>query len=795
MAEQGDSEAAPVPDLCQPAALAGGAAPFAAPSVSAAHAAENESQACANNAEDAVAPATQTSLGPMASAVEDSIIEAENPAGDCHPLGKAADAAATVPAHEGPAAPTQAAGAVGSAAVQADQSATTDNVMGNIGTGTSDQSSAGRDDSKMSEGASAASTLPSDAASTLPSDAAGDHAVQAHAIVASENEGPAGDLLVRLAQAVKADTASSAVAEHTNCDDDLDHEQAAREFMADDGITVGAAEPPAPDTSLSTEPTAAVASVQSHCGDAVPSKSTSESVLGDVAAGSAPSQAQAESPLPAVTGTASASPPEHKTREAVNWVKEQETWFNSRMKPHDLVESKRCILHTQRNMLVQQLQELESLVRTYRERMHKCPISGRSTALEGKLEEVVKGLGLGQTGLVDLSADKVPMDKVVDLVKVARSKEDGRWLLQLLEGVEAKGTKPWLTPFVDAGGLGALAPWLCTDESLEKGAKITHPGMLSDSMLPQLMRLLSHIDFSQCKKGGARLVESLIMKKLQKRVADTGDEELRDLRLTLKKKVSLSLGLKDEDKKEDKKEKSREARKGLEESKKALDKAGAKPGADKRKGAGTEGAKVTGPNKKKSAPHVDLFGSMFGSKDKKRAAPGPPPSTMRTTSDQRVQLIDDADAADAEGITGKHGAARSSSSERATPALERTAAKADVSKVKHEQAAAEVRGRPAHAAAWAGGDGAMDTGRQAGASKPGAQAAGLGKRSLDAMQEAGAASTWPLPGAGGVDRPAPFLEKLPLLGEAKRPKTKKKRLSWADGQFSGKVRPFCESIR
>jgi hypothetical protein len=786
MAEQGDGDAALVPGLCQPAALAGDAAPIAAPSASAAHAAENESQACASNAEDAVAPATQTSLGPMASEVEDSIIGAENPAGGCHPLGKAANAAATVPADEGPAAPTQAAGAVGSAAVHADQSATMDNVKGSVGTGTSDQSSAGRDDSKMSEGAPAASTLPCDAAR--------DHAVQAQAVLASENEEPAGDLLVRLAQAVEADTASSAVAEHTNCEDDLDHEQAAREFMADDGITVGAAEPPAPNTSFSTEPAAAVASVQAHCGDAAPSKPKSESVWGDVAAGSAPSQAQAESPLPAVAGTASASPPEHKIREAVNWAKEQETWFDSRMKPHDLVESKRCILHAQRNTLVQQLQELESLVRTYRERMHKCPISGRSTALEGKLEEVVKALGLGQTGLVDLSAYKVPMDKVVDLVKVAKSKEDGHWLLQLLEGVEAKGTKPWLTQFVDAGGLGALAPWLCTDASLEKGAKVTHPGTLSDSMLPQLMRLLSHIDFSQCKKGSAWLVESFtesrIMQKLQKRVADTGDEELRDLRLQLKQKVRLSLGLKGEDKKEEKKEKSREAGKGLEDSKKALDKAAAKPGADKRKGAGTEGAKVTGLNKKNSAPHVDLFGSMFGSKDKKRAAPGPPPSTIRTTSDQRVQLIDDADAADAAGMIGKHGAARSSSSERATPALERTAAKADVSKVKHEQAAAGG-GRPAHA----GGDGAMDTGRDSGASKPGAHVAGLGKRSLDAMQEAGAASTRPLPWAGGVDRPAPFLEKLPLLGEAKRPKTKKKRLSWADGQFSGKVQPFCESIR
>ena len=82
-----------------------------------------------------------------------------------------------------------------------------------------------------------------------------------------------------------------------------------------------------------------------------------------------------------------------------------------------------------------------------------------------------------------------------------------------------------------------------------------------------------------------------------------------------------------------------------------------------------------------------------------------------------------------------------------------------------------------------------------------ASAGALGKRTLEAMREVelgGGASNSMASSAGpraaaargpGVDsdRPTPFLEKLPLLGGGKRPK--KKRLSWADGQSSGKVRP------
>lgn len=351
--------------------------------------------------------------------------------------------------------------------------------------------------------------------------------------------------------------------------------------------------------------------------------------------------------------------------DAANWAKDQEKWFHSRMNPHDLVESKRCILLAQRNALLQQLRELDSLVRNYREKMHKCPISGRSTGLEDKLEEVVKCLGLGHTGLVDLSAQKVPMDKVVDMVKLAKSEEDGRWLLQLLEGGKSSGPKTWLTPLVEAGGLEALAPWLCDDASLEreKSAQASHPGVLSDSMLPQLMRVLSHIDWSQPKKASQRLVDSQLMKKLQKRVSDTGEEGLRDQRQALKKKASLELKLKEEDKAERKKA----ASKGIQDSKSSKD----DKARDKRKAA--EGARATDPNKsgRTAAQDVDLFGSMFGSKDKKRTSTGGALSAMRTVAGERVQLIDDADGGAGAGKEGVAGVGRGGSRSHGTLAAGR----------------------------------------------------------------------------------------------------------------------------
>jgi hypothetical protein len=44
----------------------------------------------------------------------------------------------------------------------------------------------------------------------------------------------------------------------------------------------------------------------------------------------------------------------------------------------------------QREALEQQTQELEALVRSYKQRMGKCPISGRGVALEEELEALVQ---------------------------------------------------------------------------------------------------------------------------------------------------------------------------------------------------------------------------------------------------------------------------------------------------------------------------------------------------------------------------------------------------------------------
>ena len=59
------------------------------------------------------------------------------------------------------------------------------------------------------------------------------------------------------------------------------------------------------------------------------------------------------------------------------------------------------------------------------------------------------------------------MHRVVQMFKNAKTKEDGLWLLSLLEGSGAPGERgaetPWLTQFVDQDGLSAMGAWLCDD--------------------------------------------------------------------------------------------------------------------------------------------------------------------------------------------------------------------------------------------------------------------------------------------------------------------------------------------
>ena len=62
------------------------------------------------------------------------------------------------------------------------------------------------------------------------------------------------------------------------------------------------------------------------------------------------------------------------------------------------------------------------------------------------------------------------MHRVVRMFKNAKTKEDGLWLLSLLEGSGAPGEQgaetPWLTQFVDQDGLSAMGAWLCDDNCL-----------------------------------------------------------------------------------------------------------------------------------------------------------------------------------------------------------------------------------------------------------------------------------------------------------------------------------------
>jgi len=74
-----------------------------------------------------------------------------------------------------------------------------------------------------------------------------------------------------------------------------------------------------------------------------------------------------------------------------------------------------CMMH-QREALEQQTQELEALVRSYMQRMGKCPISGRGVALEEELEALVqvKDNNRHQTQIRAHAVDSVHLVKRLD---------------------------------------------------------------------------------------------------------------------------------------------------------------------------------------------------------------------------------------------------------------------------------------------------------------------------------------------------------------------------------------------
>lgn len=122
----------------------------------------------------------------------------------------------------------------------------------------------------------------------------------------------------------------------------------------------------------------------------------------------------------------------------------------------------------------------------------------------------------------------MPMERVVQMMKVAKTKDDALFLLNLLEGktkgvddcrqsstdaADRAGDRPWLLKFAESGGLGAVAAWVCDDDSIppppgasgsgSAGKKMKHPGVIKDSMLPRVMELLSSIDFAAVENAMA----------------------------------------------------------------------------------------------------------------------------------------------------------------------------------------------------------------------------------------------------------------------------------------------------
>ncbi len=130
------------------------------------------------------------------------------------------------------------------------------------------------------------------------------------------------------------------------------------------------------------------------------------------------------------------------------------------------------------------------------------------------------------------------------------------------------------------------------------------------------------------------------MIKLKARAKHSDNLELRTKvkELVEKVKAQLQVTRKPRDEKQqDEKKDGKDSKEKSKEEKREKDKKGAdstrndsklsgRGSLDKKKSEGPGGG--TAP--KKASEEPDLFGSMFGSKDKKKLPTGPPPSTMRT---------------------------------------------------------------------------------------------------------------------------------------------------------------------
>ena len=295
-----------------------------------------------------------------------------------------------------------------------------------------------------------------------------------------------------------------------------------------------------------------------------------------------------------------------------DWVQHRQKWFNTDVDPKQQQDNKRRILLYMRETLMQQFQDLEGLINSYRVAVRMCPISGRSAELEKLVQSRIQELkSVGPAGQVDLSISNISMDQLVTMFKAAQNEQDGAWLLALLEGDKKDTAKALLGSFVDKDGLTAVARWVCDNKALEEGAKINHPGVLQDSMLPRLMGILRHIDWGKRKNAASELSSSKIIVKLNKRCSATEyKSEFKALKQRVKEQISNQI--KPAERKDKQEDRTREKK----EDNKAKNKVATNAPTGKEK--------------------TSIFGNMFGSKDKKKVATGPNLSSSRP-----AELIDD----------------------------------------------------------------------------------------------------------------------------------------------------------
>eukprot|EP00960_Hanusia_phi_P025498 745688-Hanusia_phi.AAC.1 len=305
----------------------------------------------------------------------------------------------------------------------------------------------------------------------------------------------------------------------------------------------------------------------------------------------------------------------------VNWMKEKHLWFSSDMKPAQLLQNKRDILKYQQRVLSKHFEELKNNIQKFRTRVGRCPLSGRSEAFQTEIEKILEQHGGKREndlrGIFNLMNED--MKNFISLISSAENLQDRQFVMSILDGdldglTNVSKEKKWLSSFIDNDGLVPLAKWV--------------EGDVDDGLLNKILDVM--LQASMEGKSASLLSRSKFFVNLNipKEKAD-----LRKKKNTLKSKWRNELP----ELANAKKEEATEVKKEKEKPKEAIKTEVKSSGVKLEKPSSPKVTNVSQPKKNDE----DLFKGMFGSKNRKPAAPVPAPSTMRMTLSERTAVMDD----------------------------------------------------------------------------------------------------------------------------------------------------------